>query len=86
MCAGHEVLMEVHDNDALIVGDPLGILGHHITFVNKQESLFQELLMPSTKLWRSNSPFKWNSALKKCKQLLEYEHLRLLRDIWWSKF
>ncbi len=24
-------------------------------------------------------------ALKKCKQLFEYQHLLLLRDIWWSK-
>ncbi len=23
---------------------------------------------------------------KKCKQLLEYQHLLLLRDNWWSKF
>ncbi len=23
---------------------------------------------------------------KKCKQLFEYKHLLLLRDIWWSKF
>jgi hypothetical protein len=23
---------------------------------------------------------------KKCKQLFEYDHLLLLRDIWWSKF
>jgi hypothetical protein len=22
----------------------------------------------------------------KCKQLFEYQHLLLLRDIWWSKF
>jgi hypothetical protein len=26
------------------------------------------------------------NALKNCKQLLEYQHLLLLRDIWWSKF
>jgi hypothetical protein len=26
--AGREVLMEVHDNNALIVGKPQGILGH----------------------------------------------------------
>jgi hypothetical protein len=25
-------------------------------------------------------------TLKKCKQLFEYQHLLLLRDIWWSKF
>ncbi len=25
-------------------------------------------------------------ALKKGKQLFEYQHLLLLRDIWWSKF
>ncbi len=25
-------------------------------------------------------------ALKKCKQLFEYQHLLLFRDIWWSKF
>jgi hypothetical protein len=24
--------------------------------------------------------------LKKCEQLFEYQHLLLLRDIWWSKF
>jgi len=24
--------------------------------------------------------------LKNCKQLFEYQHLLLLRDIWWSKF
>ncbi len=23
---------------------------------------------------------------KKCKQLVEYQHLHILRDIWWSKF
>jgi hypothetical protein len=23
---------------------------------------------------------------KKCKQLFEYQHLLLFRDIWWSKF
>jgi len=23
---------------------------------------------------------------KKCKQLFEYQHLLLLKDIWWSKF
>ena len=23
---------------------------------------------------------------KKCKQLFEYQHLSLLRDIWWSNF
>jgi hypothetical protein len=23
---------------------------------------------------------------KKCKQLFEYQHLLLLRDIWWSKY
>jgi len=27
-----------------------------------------------------------NSTLQKCKQLLEYQHLLLLRDIWWSKY
>jgi hypothetical protein len=30
-----------------------------------------------------------NSAtghFKKCKQLFKYQHLLLLRDIWWSKF
>ncbi len=25
------------------------------------------------------------ACFKKCKQLFEYQHLRLLRDIWWSK-
>ncbi len=29
---------------------------------------------------------QWNSTLKKCKQLFEYQHLLLLRDIWRSKF
>jgi hypothetical protein len=28
--AGHEVLMEVDDNSALIVGDPQGILGQQL--------------------------------------------------------
>jgi hypothetical protein len=23
--------------------------------------------------------------IKKCKQLFEYQHLLILRDIWWSK-
>ncbi len=39
--------------------------------------------------WRRHyklSGGKWNSTLKKCKQLFEYQHLLLLRDIWWSKF
>ncbi len=26
------------------------------------------------------------ACFKKCKQLFEYEHLLLLRDMWWSKF
>jgi hypothetical protein len=26
------------------------------------------------------------ARLKKCKQLFKYQHLLLLRDIWWSKF
>jgi hypothetical protein len=26
------------------------------------------------------------ALFKKCKQLFEYQHLLLLRDIWWSKF
>jgi hypothetical protein len=30
VCAGHGVLMEVDDNNALIVGDPLGILGQQL--------------------------------------------------------
>jgi hypothetical protein len=29
---------------------------------------------------------QWNSTLLKHKQLFEYQHLVLLRDIWWSKF
>ncbi len=28
---------------------------------------------------------EYNSALEKCKQLFEYQHLLLLRYIWWSK-
>jgi hypothetical protein len=30
VCAGHEVLMEVHDNFLLIVGDPQGILDEQL--------------------------------------------------------
>jgi len=30
--------------------------------------------------------FNWTACFKKCKQLFEYQHLLLLRDIWWSKF
>jgi hypothetical protein len=26
------------------------------------------------------------AQFKQCKQLFEYQHLLLLRDIWWSKF
>jgi hypothetical protein len=26
------------------------------------------------------------ARFKKCKPLIEYQHLLLLRDIWWSKF
>ncbi len=29
---------------------------------------------------------KGTAHFKKCKQLFEYQHLRLLRDIWWTKF
>jgi hypothetical protein len=28
---------------------------------------------------------QWNGTFKKCKQWFEYQHLLLLRDIWWSK-
>jgi hypothetical protein len=28
---------------------------------------------------------QFNSTLSKCKQWFEYQHLLLLRDIWWSK-
>jgi hypothetical protein len=31
-------------------------------------------------------PKNGTARLKKCKQLFEYQHLLLLRDIWWSKF
>jgi hypothetical protein len=30
--------------------------------------------------------FSETARFKKCKQLFEYQHLLLLRDIWWSKF
>jgi len=33
-----------------------------------------------------NTLHNGTTHLKKCKQLLEYQHLLLLRDIWWSKF
>jgi hypothetical protein len=32
--------------------------------------------------WSTNG----TGCFKKCKQLFEYQHLLLLRDIWWSKF
>jgi hypothetical protein len=35
-----------------------------------------------------NSNLKGNGTarFKKCKKLFEYQHLLLLRNIWWSKF
>jgi hypothetical protein len=31
-------------------------------------------------------PYNGIAHFKKCKQLFEYKHLLLRRDIWWSKF
>jgi hypothetical protein len=31
-------------------------------------------------------PLYGTARFKKCKQSFEYQHLLLLRDIWWSKF
>ncbi len=30
--------------------------------------------------------FNGTARFKKCKELLEYQYLLILRDIWWSKF
>jgi hypothetical protein len=30
--------------------------------------------------------FNGTAQLKNCKQLFEYQHILLLRNIWWSKF
>ncbi len=34
----------------------------------------------------SKMGFNGAVCFKKCKQLFEYQHLLLLRDVWWSKF
>jgi hypothetical protein len=41
-------------------------------------------------IWQKNKmPMNFangTACFKECKQLFEYQHLLLLRDIWWSKF
>jgi len=38
------------------------------------------------KLFQASYYNNGTAHFKKCTQLFEYEHLLLLRDIWWSKF
>ncbi len=38
------------------------------------------------KLNTIDTSFNGTTHFKECKQLFEYQHLLLLRDIWWSKF
>jgi len=40
--------------------------------------------LPGTNTQASNA--NGTARLKNCNQLFEYQHLLLLRDIWWSKF
>jgi hypothetical protein len=70
----------IHFRPSLIVADKAGT--YHSELLSLAHKYCTRVEVTNTLAYCGT---EWNNKLKKCK-LFEYQHLLLLRDIWWSNF
>ncbi len=66
------------------IGVPLKLMTPEIMSLEPENSDTVDQTAPLKQVG-VNFTDQWNNALKKRKPLFEYQHLLLLRDIWWSE-